>query len=172
MRKLRIYVQAPEPYAPLMQPGLEVDLRFNEHPGKNYSATLVRTAQALDPTLRTLQVELQVDNTGGELFPGAYTEAHFKLPGSSSSLRIPATALVFRSQGLQVGVLGPQHQVQLKSIVQGRDFGTFIEVLSGLSQDDQIVVNPPDSISEGAEVRIAPPPKQTVGSQQQAPAKS
>jgi RND family efflux transporter MFP subunit len=172
MRKLRIYVQVPEPYAPSMKPGLEVDLRFNEHPGKSYFATLVRTAQALDPTLRTLQVELQVDNNDGELFPGAYAEAHFKLPGNDTSVRVPATALVFRSQGLQVAVLGGANRVHLKSIVQGRDFGTSIEVLSGLSPDDQIVVNPPDSISDGAPVRIAPPPKQNPGDQQSAPSKS
>ena len=86
-------------------PDIEVQLRFNEHPGKNYPAQVVRTAQALDPTLRTLQVELQVDNGKGELFPGAYAEVHFKLPGNANTLRVPATALIFRAAGLQIATV-------------------------------------------------------------------
>jgi RND family efflux transporter MFP subunit len=160
--KLRVYVDVPEPYAPKTQPGIQVALRFNEHPGKDYPAVLVRTARALEPTLRTLRVELQVDNSRGELFPGAYAEVHFKLPGSSSTLRIPATALIFRSQGLQVATVDGSNKVQLRSIVQGRDFGTSIEVLSGLSRDDRIVVNPPDSMADGSPVRIARPAPQQV----------
>jgi RND family efflux transporter MFP subunit len=157
-QKLRIYVDVPEPYAAKAQPGINVQLRFNEHPGKDYPATLVRTARALDPTLRTLRVELQVDNSQGELFPGAYAEAHFKLPGSSSTCRVPATALIFRAQGLQIATVGSDNKARLHSIVQGRDFGTSVEVLSGVSANDQVVINPPDSLSDGGTVRIAPPP--------------
>ena len=157
--KLRIYVDVPEPYAPQTKPGIDVQLRFNEHPGKGYPAELVRTARALDPTLRTLRVELQVDNARGELFPGAYTEAHFKLPGSSSTYRVPATALIFRAQGLQIATVGSDNKARLHSIVQGRDFGTSVEVLSGVAANDQVVINPPDSLSDGGIVRIAPPPK-------------
>jgi RND family efflux transporter MFP subunit len=155
-QKLRIYVDVPEPYAAKAQPGIEVQMRFNEHPGKDYPATLVRTARALDPTLRTLRVELQVDNSQGELFPGAYAEVHFKLPGSNSTLRVPATALIFRSQGLQIATVGSDNKARLRSIVQGRDFGTSVEVLSGVSANDQVVINPPDSLSDGGTVRIAP----------------
>ena len=159
-QKLRIYIDVPEPYAPKAKPGLEVELRFNEHPGKDYPATLVRTARALDPTLRTLRVELQVDNAHGELFPGAYAEAHFKLPGSTSTYRVPATALIFRAQGLQLATVGPDNKAHLHTIIQGRDFGTSIEVMSGVTADDQVIINPPDSLVDGGEVRIAPPPKQ------------
>jgi RND family efflux transporter MFP subunit len=159
MYKLRVYADVPEPYAPHMKPGIDVQLRFNEHPGKDYPAALVRTAQALDPNLRTLRVELQVDNSQGELFPGSYSEIHFKLPGSSSTWRIPATALIFRSQGLQVAVIGPDGRARLKRILEGRDFGTEVEVLSGISGDDQIIINPPDSLSDGGAVRIAAPRK-------------
>jgi RND family efflux transporter MFP subunit len=155
-QKLRIYVDVPEPYAAKAQPGINVQLRFNEHPGKDYPATLVRTARALDPTLRTLRVELQVDNSQGELFPGAYAEVHFKLPGSNSTFRVPATALIFRSQGLQIATVGSDNKARLRSIVQGRDFGTSVEVLSGVSANDQVVINPPDSLSDGGTVRIAP----------------
>src|SRR3954447_3302938 len=119
-QKLRIYIDVPEPYAPKTTPGIEVELRFNGHPGKAYAATLVRTARALDPTLRTLRVELQVDNSQGELFPGAYAEAHFKLPGSTSTYRVPATALIFRAQGLQVATVGTDNKAHLHTIIQGR----------------------------------------------------
>jgi RND family efflux transporter MFP subunit len=160
MDKLRVYADVPEPYAPRMKPGIKVQLRFNEHPGKDYPAALVRTAQALDPNLRTLRVELQVDNSQGELFPGSYAEIHFNLPGSSSTWRIPATALIFRSQGLQVAVAGPDGRAKLKAIVEGRDFGTAVEVLSGISDNDRVIINPPDSLSDGSTVRIAAPRKQ------------
>ena len=155
--RLRIYVQVPEQYAPLIKPDLEAQLRFNEHPGTSFPAKVVRTAQALDPTLRTLQVELQVDNRKGELFPGAYAEVHFKLPGSASTLRVPATALIFRAAGLQVAAVEQGDVVKLHTVTQGRDFGTSVEVLSGLSPNDVIIVNPPDSVTDGEKVRIARP---------------
>ena len=153
--RLRVYVQVPEQYAPQTRPGVAAQLRFNEHPGVEYPAKVVRTAQALDPTLRTLQVELQVDNSKGELFPGAYAEVHFKLPGNANTLRVPATALVFRAAGLQIATVVQGNQVKLHSVSQGRDFGTTVELLSGVAANDVIVVNPPDSITDGAQVRIA-----------------
>jgi RND family efflux transporter MFP subunit len=156
--RLRVYVQVPEQYAPQTKPGVEAQLHFNEHPGVGYPAKVVRTAQALDPTLRTLQVELQVDNAKGELFPGAYAEVHFKLPGKSNALRVPATALVFRAAGLQVATVGRDSHVKLLSVSQGRDFGTTVELVSGVAPNDVIIVNPPDSITDGAQVRIAKPP--------------
>ncbi len=154
--RLRVYVQVPEPYATRAQPGVQADLRFTEHPGQSYPATLVRTARALDPVLRTLQAEFQVDNPTGELFPGAYAEVHIKIPGSAGTLRVPASALLFRAAGLQIAVVEANGRISLKSIVEGRDFGRSVEVLSGLSSEDQIIDNPPDSLIEGAQVRIAP----------------
>jgi len=159
--KLRIYVDVPEPYAGRMTVGLTGELHFNEHPDKTYPAVLVRTAQALDPTLRTLQVELQVDNPQGELFPGSYAEVHFKLPSPATTLRVPATALMFQGEGLQVATVAQGNRIRMKRIQQGRDFGTSVEVLSGLDINDEIVVNPPDSLSEGAAVRIASPTPKT-----------
>jgi multidrug efflux system membrane fusion protein len=158
-RKLRVYVLVPEPYAAATVPGMQAELNFSEHPGKSFPAQVVRTANALDPALRTLQVELQVDNADGVLFPGSYAEVHFKVPGSSQSLRLPANALLFRAAGLQVAIVDREAHVHLKTIVPGRDFGKSIEVLSGVAADDNIVVNPPDSLIEGAPVRIASPPK-------------
>jgi RND family efflux transporter MFP subunit len=156
--KLRIYVQIPEPYAAAAKPGVEAELKFSEQAGKNYAATTVRTANALDPVLRTLQVELELDNAQREVFPGAYAEVHFKLAGSASSVRLPANTVLFRAPGPQVAIVDAQHRIQLKSIVQGRDFGGTIEVLSGLSADDTVVVNPPDSLIDGVTVRVAAPP--------------
>jgi RND family efflux transporter MFP subunit len=158
-QKLRVYVDVPEPYAVATKPGIDVYLTFTEHPGKTFPAALVRTAQALDPMQRTLREEVQVDNQNGELFPGSYTEVHFKLPGSGTTYRIPANTLIFRSKGLQVAIVTQDNKAQLKSVVQGRDFGTSVEILSGIGADDRIIVNPPDSVADGGAVRIAPPPK-------------
>jgi RND family efflux transporter MFP subunit len=155
--KLRIYVRVPEPFAAVTKPGLEAALRFTEHPNRTFSAKTVRTSNSLDPTLRTLQVELELDNAKGEIFPGAYAEVHFKLPPSAETLRLPANTVLFRSAGLQVATLDSQQRVKLKSIVQGRDFGNSIEVLSGLALHETVVLNPPDSIADGIQVRIAVP---------------
>jgi RND family efflux transporter MFP subunit len=156
-RKLRIYVRVPETFAAVTKPGLEADLRFTEQPNKTFAAKTVRTSNALDPLLRTLQVELELDNAKGEIFPGAYAEVHFKLPATADSLRLPGNTVLFRAAGLQVATLDGQQRVKLKSIIQGRDFGNTIEVLSGLAPNDSVVLNPPDSIADGVQVRIAAP---------------
>jgi RND family efflux transporter MFP subunit len=155
--KLRIYVRVPEPFAAATTPGLEAQLRFAEQANRSFLAKVVRTSNSLDPTLRTLQVELELDNAKSEIFPGAYAEVHFKLPPSAETLRLPANTVLFRSAGLQVATLDNQQRVKLKSIVQGRDFGNSIEVLSGLAPHETVVLNPPDSITDGVQVRIAPP---------------
>jgi RND family efflux transporter MFP subunit len=154
---LRIYVRVPEPFAAATTPGLEASMHFAEHANRTFSAKVVRTSNSLDPTLRTLQVELQLDNAKGEIFPGAYAEVHFKLPASAETMRLPANTVLFRSAGLQVATLDSQRRVKLKSIVQGRDFGNSIEVLSGLAPHETVVLNPPDSIADGMQVRIAVP---------------
>ena len=155
--KLRVYAQVPEAYASATTTGLQAELHFAEYPGKAYPAETVRTSNALDPNARTLQVELQLDNDKGELFPGAYTEVHFKLPESVQTLRLPANVILFRD-GLQVATVDHDHKIKLKSVTQGRDFGKTIEILTGIERDDAVVVNPPDSIQDGVAVRIAPPP--------------
>jgi len=157
--KLRIFVQVPEAFAAAAKPGVEADLHFTEQRNKTYVAQIVRTSNALDPTLRTLQVELALDNAKHEIFPGAYAEVHFKLAASGASLRLPANAVLFRSAGLQVATVDGTQHIRLKSIVQGRDFGDTIEVLSGIEANDVVVLNPPDSMNDGMAVKIAPPPK-------------
>jgi RND family efflux transporter MFP subunit len=156
--KLRIYAQVPEVYAATTTIGLKAELRFTEHPGKPYEAEVVRTSNALDPSARTLQVELQLDNQQGEVFPGAYAEVHFKLPSSTRTLRLPANTVIFRAAGLQVATVDSSNRIKLKNILQGRDFGKTVEILDGVDQNDVVVVNPPDSVTDGLPVRIAPPP--------------
>lgn len=156
VHKLRIYAQVPEAYAAAIQPGLEAELHFAEQPGRVYPAKTMRTSSALDPSARTLQVELQLDNKG-ELFPGSYTEVHFKLPSSTETLRLPANVVLFRGSGLEVATVENHRTIKIKRINQGRDFGQTVEVLDGVGPNDEIVVNPPDSIDDGTRVRVAPP---------------
>jgi RND family efflux transporter MFP subunit len=158
LHRLRIYVSVPQPYAASVVAGGSADLVFAEHPNKTYVAKVTSTAQALDPATRTLQVELQVDNAKGELFPGSYAEVHFKLPASAATLRVPINTLIFHSNGMQVATVGKDNKLLLRRITEGRDFGKEVEVLSGLDPSDDIVVNPPDSATDGQAVRIAAPP--------------
>ena len=157
-RKLRIYVFVPQPYAGAAKPGTMASLHFAEHADKSYPATIVRTANALDPASRTLQVELEVDNAAGELFPGAYAEVHFSLAANGATQRLPVTTLLFRPSGLQVAVVGADNHVHLKTVTPGRDFGTTIEILAGVDKNDNVIVNPPDSLAEGDVVRVVATP--------------
>ena len=159
-RRLRVFVQVPEAYAAAATPGLRAELTFAEQPGKSYVAQIVRTSNSLDPVLRTLQVELSLDNAGREVFPGAYAEVHFKLTGNAQALRLPANTVLFRASGLQVATVDGTRHIRLKSIVQGRDFGQTIEVLSGITPDDLVVLNPPDSLTDGVPVKVAAPPSE------------
>jgi len=160
--RLRIYVSVPQPYASAVQTGRNAALVFADRPGKRYIAAVANTAGALDATSRTLQVELQIDNSKGELLPGSYAQVYFDVPAASDTLRIPVNTVLFRTEGLQVATLDGENRVHLKKIVEGRDFGTEIEVLSGVNATDALIVNPPDSITDGAQVHLAlppPPPK-------------
>jgi RND family efflux transporter MFP subunit len=156
VHRLRIYAQVPEAYAAATPAGMKAELHFAERPGKVYTADTIRTSNALDPSARTLQVELQLDNTEADLLPGSYTEVHFKLPASTQTLRLPANTVLFRADGMQVATVQSDNTIRMKHIEQGRDFGKTIEVLTGLDPGDLVVVNPPDSIDNGMHVRMAP----------------
>lgn len=155
--RLRIYVQVPQAYAAQVRTGMSASLEFTDHPGQHYSAEVASTAHALDAVSRTLQVELQIDNAGGELLPGSYVQVTFALPPSSGTLRVPVNAVIFRGKTPQVATLDAAQRVQLRDIAEGRDFGTEIEVLAGINANDTLVLNPPDSIADGQQVRIQPP---------------
>jgi RND family efflux transporter MFP subunit len=151
---LRVYVNVPEVYSRLTRPGLKADLLLAEYPGRHFEGTLVRTADAIDQATRTLLVEIQVKNPTGELLSGAYAEMHLKLPGSISSFTIPVNTLIFRSEGLRVAVVN-DGKTDLVPITLGRDYGSEVEVLTGLNGGESLIVNPPDSIVSGQQVRLA-----------------
>lgn len=154
IRKLRIYVQVPQSYAPRVRPGVAVDLRFPEYPGRSFDAKLVRTANAIEPRARTLLVELEADNAKGELLPGGYTDVHFKLPGPDHGVRVAANSLLFRAEGPRVATVDNNGHVVLHEITLGRDFGALIEVTTGLEPGETVILNPPAALQTGAVVRI------------------
>ena len=153
-RKLRIYVQVPQSYAPRIKPGVAVELGFPEYPGRAFAARLTRTANALDPKARTLLVELEADNSKGELFPGGYTDVHFKLPASDRGVRVAANTLLFRTEGPRIATVGPDGRAVLHEITLGRDFGTVIEVPTGIVPGDAVILNPPASLETGMLVHV------------------
>jgi RND family efflux transporter MFP subunit len=153
---LRVYVNVPQIYSPAAVPGVQSYLTMPQFPGRRFLGKLVRTAEAIDQPSRTLLVEVDVANPTGEILPGAYAEVHLKLPTATSTVIIPVTSLIFRSEGLRVGVVRNGHAV-LIPITLGRDFGTEAEVVSGLDESERVITNPPDSLVEGQEVRIATP---------------
>jgi RND family efflux transporter MFP subunit len=154
MSKLRIYVQVPQSYAASIKPGLDVDLRFPEYPERTFPASLVRSANAIEPQARTLLIELEADNAKGELLPGGYTDVHFKLPIPDRGVRVSANALLFRTEGPQIATAGADGHVVLHEVTLGRDFGTAVEVLTGIAPGDAVVLNPPASVATGGLVRI------------------
>jgi RND family efflux transporter MFP subunit len=154
LRKLRIYVQVPQSYAPRIRPGVAVDLRFPEYPGRPFEARLVRTANAIEPRARTLLVELEADNAKGELLPGGYTDVHFTLPSPDRGVRVASNALLFRAEGPRIATAGPDGHVVLHEITLGRDFGTVVEVSTGLKAGDVVILNPPASLQTGTVVRV------------------
>ena len=162
--KLRVYVNVPEAYAPAAKVGLSADLVLAEFPGKRFQGNLVRTAEAIDRATRTLPVEIDVDNPTGVLLSGAYAEVHLKLPGSVTSLIVPVNVLLFRSEGLRAAVVRDGQHAELIPIALGHDYGSEVEVLTGLKPDDNVIINPPDSIVSGQAVRVVQP--QANGEQQ------
>ena len=153
-RRLRVFVNVPEVYSRSAQAGLHADLTLKEFPGRRFAGMLARTSRSIDVASRTLLTEIDVDNAKGELLPGSYCEVHLKLPGATSTLKLPVNAIVFKTDGLQVATVEHGNRIALKTIVVGRDYGGTIEVVSGLDPDAAVVVNPPDSVAEGQAVRI------------------
>jgi len=152
---LRVYVNVPQQYSQPAKPGLAADLTLQEFPGRRFKGTLVRTADSIDVASRTLLVEVDVDNRTGELLPGAYAEVHLKVPAGSPAFVLPVSALIFRSDGLQVGTVQNGNRAALVNVTLGRDMGNEVEVVSGLTADDWVIVNPPDSIVSGEAVRTS-----------------
>lgn len=163
---LRIYVNVPERDSAEVVPGVTATVNLASDPNNNVKGVLVRTSDAIDPTSLTLLAEVDVDNADGKLLPGGYAQVHFDLKEPHPPFLVPGNTLIFRAQGTQVGVVGEGDTVHLQDIKVGRDFGNKLEVLEGLKQDDRVILNPSDSLTEGLKVQIkeqssAPqPPKQ------------
>lgn len=155
--RLRVFVNVPETHAHAVRPGLIAELTLTQLPGRTFTGTLVRTAQTIEVASRTLLVELDVPNPSGELLAGSYAEVRFKLPAGTSTYRLPVNALMFRSEGLRVAVVRDADKVAIVPVAIGRDFGTEVEIVSGLSKDDRVIMDPPDSLEQGQIVRIGKP---------------
>ncbi len=149
LQTLRVYTNVPQMYSQSAKTGAKIDLTFPEHPGKVYQGTLVRTSDAIDPTSRTLLVEVDVDNHGGELMPGALAQVHFKAPQGTPTFIVPAAALIFRREGLQLGTLVHGNVAHLVHVVVGEDDGANVQIVSGLTANDKVIQDPPDSLIEG-----------------------
>jgi RND family efflux transporter MFP subunit len=154
---LRVYINVPQQYSIAAKPGLTADLTLMEYPGRRFQGTLVRTANSIDLASRTMLVEVDVNNKTGELLPGAYTEVHLKLPSDIPTYILPVSTLIFRSQGLQVATVDSNNKTKLVAITLGRDFGSTVEVVSGLNGDEKIIANPSDSVIDGEEVNPVAP---------------
>jgi RND family efflux transporter MFP subunit len=151
--KLRVYVNVPEEYSRGIKPGMTADLNLAEFPGQRFQGKLVRTADAINVTTRTLLIEIDVDNPSGTLLTGSYAEVHLQVATQASMYLIPVNALLFRSEGLHVGIVR-DGKVVFSAVTPGHDFGDQIEIVSGIKSDDQVILNPPDSIISGQPVQI------------------
>jgi RND family efflux transporter MFP subunit len=150
---IRVYVSVPERYAPSIRAGAEARLVLAEYPGREFRGKVVRTAEAIDPGTRTLLTEVNVANREGTLLPGGYAQVHLEVGTMGQRLQVPVNALLFRSEGLRVVVVGSDHRAHLRPLTVGRDYGVALEVLDGLTAQDWIVLNPADSLEEGQQVQ-------------------
>jgi RND family efflux transporter MFP subunit len=160
LQVLRVYTIVPQVYAGNATRGLKLDLTFPEHPGKTFQGTLVRTAEAIDPVTRTLLVEIDVNNRDGELLPGALAQVHFKAPVARPTFIVPAAAVIFRREGLQLGTVVNSSNgtvAHLVPVVIGEDDGANVQIVSGLEAGDKVIQDPPDSLIEGEKVTMQQP---------------
>ncbi|MDA8231353.1 MAG: efflux RND transporter periplasmic adaptor subunit [Magnetospirillum sp.] len=155
VHEMRTFVQVPQQLAAGMRPGLRADLLLPQYPARIFPATVATTSNAINRGARTLLVELHSGNPDGLLQPGAYAEVHFCLPRNFKVLRIPTSALLFRKGGLKVAVVGADNRIELRPIKVGRDLGTQVDILTGITRFDRVVNRPPDSLAGGEIVRIA-----------------
>ncbi len=162
--KIRVYVAVPEVYSPIIRTGDKAALTLDEYPGRPFTGTIVRNSSAIDQASRTLNVEVDIDNPNGDLLPGAYVFVHFKVPEHAQSLSLPSNTLLFRAEGLRVGVVRDGH-ARLVPVTIGKDAGSTVEITSGLQATDPVILDPSDSLADGQEVHIASQPRPTPQSQ-------
>src|SRR6266567_3110435 len=166
---LRVYTNVPEVYIASVKRGQKIALTFPQFPARDFEGTLVRTADAIDPSNRTLLVEIDVDNRKGELMPGSLAQVHFKTQTIGQTFVVPASALIFRSQGLRVGTVINGNIAHLVPVTIGLDNGATVEVIAGLSPNDRVIQDPPDSIIEGEKLTVESPKTQPNAQNDQQP---
>ncbi len=157
--KLRVYVRAPEPDALGIAPGQEATLTIPESPGRHFAAKVITTSEAISAVSRTLLTELEVDNSKHQILPYSFGEVTLKEDNTDPPLTLPSNTLLFRAQGLQVGVVGPDGKVELRPVQVGRDFGQTVEIRGGVTPADKVIANPTDSLVTGVKVRVQSGPK-------------
>jgi RND family efflux transporter MFP subunit len=153
--QLRVYVQVPQDAARAVKIGATGDVMLPEIPGQTFPAKVMRTAASIDQTSRTLLVELQLDNSKGELFAGSHAQVKMKLASTEPRVILPANVLLFRAEGPQVGIVDQNGKVQLRSVQIGRDLGKTLEIIRGIEPNDRVIAAPPDSLADGETVRVA-----------------
>jgi len=152
--KLRVYVHVPEPYALAVAPGQTASLTTPESPGQVFDAKVITTSESIATSSRTLVTELEVDNSKNQILPYSFGELRIKPNDTDPPLTLPSDVLIFRSLGLQVGVVRSDGTVELRSVRVGRDFGQNIEIVSGVTPADRVIANPTDSLVDGVKVRL------------------
>jgi RND family efflux transporter MFP subunit len=154
MNPLRVYVNVPQFDSPEIKPGLQAELVLTEFPGRRFKGSVVRSSGAIDNTSRTLLTEVDVENSSHLLKPGGYVEVHLKLPSPVNTFTLPVNTTIFKAEGLQVAVVKDGKTIKLIPVTPGRDFGTEIEIVAGLKGDESVVLNPSDSLNDGATVQV------------------
>lgn len=157
---LRVYVNVPQAYAPDIKVGAAAYITLEELAGQKFVGKIARTADAIDPTTRTLLTEVDIPNKDGRLLPGSFGQVHFAISAVVRKMVIPVNAMLFRSEGPRVAVVGDDGKAHLRAITIGRDYGATLEILTGIDANDRIINNPPDSIEEGQQVNVASSPKE------------
>ena len=163
IHKMRVYVQVPQQLSAGIQNGLAAELHLPQYPDKNFKAIVATTSSAINPSARTLLVELHADNPDSLLQPGAYAQVDFELPTNRNLIRVPTSALIFREHGMEVATVGTDNKIELKPVTLGRNLGTEVEVINGLTLTDRIVNSPPDSLANGDVVNVAGQQSGNVG---------
>ena len=155
LHRVRIYVRVPQALTAYVHPGQKATFDMPQYPDRPFEATVVTMSNALDQGSRSMLVELQADNTEGKFYAGAYCQVHLELPRDPNMVRLPATALILADHGAQVALLGADGKVRLKTVTLGRDFGDSVEVAAGLAPTDRVIDSPPETLQDGALVRLA-----------------
>jgi len=152
---LRVFTNVPQAYSPAIKNGMLAYITLQEIPGQKFRGTVARTAEAIDPATRTLLTEVDVPNKDGRLLRGSFGEVHFSPKVNTEKVTVPVNAMLFRREGAQLAIVGADNKVQLRPIAIGRDYGTTLEILGGVSVEDRIIVNPADSLEDGQSVHVA-----------------